>query len=202
MPRRIRPASAASPAATAPNSAPIRCAPRRWPMTPSRWSPRWRSTQGTQRFSPEVLTNPSGFAGIDGLFRFRADGTNERGLAVMKVGTGGARRSRDRRRVLGRSTSHFSLVGEGGAKRRRSHPHTQALERHPSPVRDAAHRVRHFPGRRRLKTYAARSATTASSTGKPACVTRSRPLASTVIAPSSRRIAIRPGSSVRPDNAA
>jgi len=46
-------------------------------------------TQGTQRFSPEVLTNPSGFAGIDGLFRFRADGTNERGLAVMKVGSGG-----------------------------------------------------------------------------------------------------------------
>lgn len=46
-------------------------------------------THGPQRFSPEVLTNPSGFAGIDGLFRFRADGTNERGLAVMKVATGG-----------------------------------------------------------------------------------------------------------------
>jgi hypothetical protein len=46
-------------------------------------------TQGGQRFSPEVLTNPSGFAGIDGLFRFRADGTNERGLAVMRVGSGG-----------------------------------------------------------------------------------------------------------------
>jgi ABC-type branched-subunit amino acid transport system substrate-binding protein len=46
-------------------------------------------TQGPQRFSPEVLTNPSGYAGIDGLFRFRADGTNERGLAVMRVGSGG-----------------------------------------------------------------------------------------------------------------
>jgi ABC-type branched-subunit amino acid transport system substrate-binding protein len=46
-------------------------------------------TQGQQRFSPDVLTNPSGFAGIDGLFRFRADGTNERGLAVMRVGSGG-----------------------------------------------------------------------------------------------------------------
>jgi branched-chain amino acid transport system substrate-binding protein len=42
-------------------------------------------TQGPQRFSEQVLTNPSGFAGIDGLFRFRADGTNERGLAVMRV---------------------------------------------------------------------------------------------------------------------
>ncbi len=47
-------------------------------------------TQGGQRFSPETLTNPSGFAGIDGLFRFRADGTNERGLAVMRVATGGS----------------------------------------------------------------------------------------------------------------
>lgn len=46
-------------------------------------------TQGGQRFSPEVLTNPSGFAGIDGLFRFRSDGTNERGLAVMRVGSSG-----------------------------------------------------------------------------------------------------------------
>jgi ABC-type branched-subunit amino acid transport system substrate-binding protein len=46
-------------------------------------------TQGPQRFAPETLTNPSGFAGIDGLFRFRADGSNERGLAVMKVATGG-----------------------------------------------------------------------------------------------------------------
>ncbi|MBI3433718.1 MAG: penicillin-binding protein activator [Proteobacteria bacterium] len=42
-------------------------------------------TQGTQRFTPEVLTNPSGFAGIDGVFRFRADGANERGLAVLRV---------------------------------------------------------------------------------------------------------------------
>jgi ABC-type branched-subunit amino acid transport system substrate-binding protein len=46
-------------------------------------------TQGGQRFSSDVLTNPSGFAGIDGLFRFRADGTNERGLAVMRAGPGG-----------------------------------------------------------------------------------------------------------------
>lgn len=46
-------------------------------------------TQGGQRFTSDVLTNPSGFAGIDGLFRFRADGTNERGLAVMKVAQGG-----------------------------------------------------------------------------------------------------------------
>jgi ABC-type branched-subunit amino acid transport system substrate-binding protein len=46
-------------------------------------------TQGPARFSTEVLTNPSGFSGIDGLFRFRADGTNERGLAVLRVATSG-----------------------------------------------------------------------------------------------------------------
>ena len=42
-------------------------------------------TQGPQRFSSTVLTNPSGFTGIDGLFRFRSDGTNDRGLAVLRV---------------------------------------------------------------------------------------------------------------------
>ncbi len=42
-------------------------------------------TQGAQRFSTETLTNPSGFSGIDGLFRFRADGTNDRGLAVLRI---------------------------------------------------------------------------------------------------------------------
>ena len=42
-------------------------------------------TQGPARFSEEVLTNASGFAGIDGVFRFRPDGTNQRGLAVMRV---------------------------------------------------------------------------------------------------------------------
>jgi branched-chain amino acid transport system substrate-binding protein len=47
-------------------------------------------TQGKQRFSQEVLTNSSGFTGIDGLFRFRPDGTNQRGLAVLRVSpTGG-----------------------------------------------------------------------------------------------------------------
>jgi len=47
-------------------------------------------TQGPQRFSEQTLTNPSGFSGIDGLFRFRGDGTNQRGLAVMRVEPGGS----------------------------------------------------------------------------------------------------------------
>ena len=42
-------------------------------------------TQGEKRFAPETLTNASGFAGIDGVFRFRPEGTNQRGLAVLKA---------------------------------------------------------------------------------------------------------------------
>ena len=41
--------------------------------------------QGSQHITNEVLTNPSGFAGIDGVFRFRTDGTNQRGLAILRV---------------------------------------------------------------------------------------------------------------------
>ena len=36
-------------------------------------------------FSAAALTSTSGFNGADGVFRFRADGTNERGLAVMEI---------------------------------------------------------------------------------------------------------------------
>ncbi len=47
-------------------------------------------TQGAQRFTEQILTTASGFSGIDGVFRFRPDGTNERGLAVLRVAPGGA----------------------------------------------------------------------------------------------------------------
>ncbi len=43
-------------------------------------------TQGSQRFSETVLTNSSGFNGVDGLFRFRADGSPQRGLAIIQAG--------------------------------------------------------------------------------------------------------------------
>lgn len=36
-------------------------------------------------FSAEAIENPNGFAGTDGIFRFGADGTAERGLAVLEV---------------------------------------------------------------------------------------------------------------------
>lgn len=45
--------------------------------------------QGTAApFSADALTNPSGFAGFEGLFRFLTDGTSERGFAVMEIRRG------------------------------------------------------------------------------------------------------------------
>ncbi|HMN50456.1 MAG TPA: penicillin-binding protein activator [Xanthobacteraceae bacterium] len=48
-------------------------------------------TQGPNRFSEDVLTSRSGFAGVDGVFRFRNDGTCERSLSIMEIRGGGAR---------------------------------------------------------------------------------------------------------------
>ena len=45
-------------------------------------------TQGTQRYAENVLLNKSGFNGADGVFRFRADGLNDRGLAVLQINGG------------------------------------------------------------------------------------------------------------------
>lgn len=40
---------------------------------------------GAQPFTAAALTNPSGFRGVDGVFRFRSDGLNDRGLAVDAI---------------------------------------------------------------------------------------------------------------------
>ncbi len=37
------------------------------------------------RFTQAALMEPNGFSGVDGIFRFNADGTSERGLAVLEV---------------------------------------------------------------------------------------------------------------------
>ena len=37
------------------------------------------------RFTNAALMDPNGFAGVNGIFRFNADGTSERGLAVLEV---------------------------------------------------------------------------------------------------------------------
>jgi len=39
-----------------------------------------------------LMTNPTGFNGRDGVFRFLSDGRSEYALALMQVGPGGASR--------------------------------------------------------------------------------------------------------------
>ena len=47
-------------------------------------------SQGSQRFADSVLLAKTGFNGADGVFRFRPDGLNDRGLAVMQINDGKA----------------------------------------------------------------------------------------------------------------
>ncbi len=61
-------------------------------------------SQPQNSFAPSRLTNPEGFAGIDGLFRFLPNGLNQRGLAVMEVTPTGYR-------VISQPPSKFSGAG-------------------------------------------------------------------------------------------
>ena len=47
------------------------------------------SGQPYRRFNEATLTDPNGFAGVDGIFRFNSDGSIDRGLAVLAVEPGG-----------------------------------------------------------------------------------------------------------------
>ena len=43
---------------------------------------------GAPSYDYNALTNPNGFSGVDGIFRFRPDGISERGLAVLEFQNG------------------------------------------------------------------------------------------------------------------
>lgn len=45
-------------------------------------------TQGAARFSEATLQGQAGFSGVDGTFRFRSDGTNDRALAIVEIRNG------------------------------------------------------------------------------------------------------------------
>jgi branched-chain amino acid transport system substrate-binding protein len=47
-------------------------------------------SSGQDRFTPAALTRGTGFTGVDGTFRLLADGTTERGLAILEVQKFGA----------------------------------------------------------------------------------------------------------------
>lgn len=46
-------------------------------------------SMATPPYTPQLLTNPSGFSGRDGLFRFNGNGRSDYALAVKKIGAGG-----------------------------------------------------------------------------------------------------------------
>jgi ABC-type branched-subunit amino acid transport system substrate-binding protein len=62
-----------------------------------------REPQG-QRFSQSNITNPEGFQGMNGLFRFRQNGLVERGLTILRVTTSGVE-------VQDPAPSRFSAAG-------------------------------------------------------------------------------------------
>ena len=45
---------------------------------------------GDQRFAQQTLTNPSGYIGLDGAFRFLSNGLNQRSLAIYQINNGKA----------------------------------------------------------------------------------------------------------------
>lgn len=59
---------------------------------------------GPAPFDTLALTNPNGFAGVDGIFRLRPDGLVDRGLAVMEVTPNG-------NRVIDPAPSSFQALG-------------------------------------------------------------------------------------------
>ena len=59
---------------------------------------------GPAPFDPLALTNPNGFAGVDGIFRLRPEGLVERGLSVMEITPSG-------NRVIDPAPSSFQALG-------------------------------------------------------------------------------------------
>ena len=66
-------------------------------------------------FSAEAITNPNGWSGVDGIFRFLPDGRSERALAVIEI-QAGPRRGRQPRPHHLRGTAD-ELTTDGGACR-------------------------------------------------------------------------------------
>jgi len=57
------------------------------------------------RFTRSALIDPNGFAGVDGIFRFREDGTADRGLAILQVEADGFR-------VIAPPPATFQSIGQ------------------------------------------------------------------------------------------
>ena len=73
------------------SSASYRRALRAWRMTRRPLAAVLARTRTQPYYEASALTNPAGFAGIDGIFRFATNGISERGLAVLEVRPDGLR---------------------------------------------------------------------------------------------------------------
>jgi branched-chain amino acid transport system substrate-binding protein len=62
--------------------------------------------QGAERFSERALQGAQGFNGTDGIFRFKPDGQNERGLSVQMIGNGSTS-------VISPAPRSFGVTGSG-----------------------------------------------------------------------------------------
>jgi branched-chain amino acid transport system substrate-binding protein len=60
---------------------------------------------GPAPYTPAALTNPSGFEGVDGLFRLRANGVGERALSVLEITPTGSR-------VIDPAARTFEVLGQ------------------------------------------------------------------------------------------
>ena len=79
--------------------------------------------QGSQRYADSVLLNKSGFNGADGVFRFRSDGLNDRGLSVLQINDGKATTGQPGAAHLPGQLGHVTGIGprarrHGSAMRR------------------------------------------------------------------------------------
>ena len=93
---------------------------RGWPRsaTTRRRSPRcWRESGGGEPFSQQAILNPSGFTGVDGLFRFTPNGLVQRGLAVLEVEPQGPSWSARRRRASRTSATEARKRSQRSAAR-------------------------------------------------------------------------------------
>lgn len=52
---------------------------------------RGQNLSGKEAFGRSKILNPNGFAGVDGIFRFKSDGLAQRGLAVLEISNGKAK---------------------------------------------------------------------------------------------------------------
>ncbi len=106
--RPTRAVSMPSPRAIAPPMASIRSRPRASATTPPSSPPALPPITGAALSRASTITDPNGFRGIDGAFRFLSNGTNQRSLAIYQINPNGVQ-------IIDPAPNSFApVVGGGG----------------------------------------------------------------------------------------